>query len=527
MDIPSRYCFILGCIFAIWLFLRAVYRTLTSEWLSTSSFFLKHAAYPHVFPRIPFVGTATRLEVLLASAYLTTNIVLVTVVGVDSRSDIGTRAAIMSMINLIPLLCGPRLSLMTEMLGITLRTSIGSHQWLGRTAVAEVLLHTIISLTGSQSFVWTGINASGVVASSAVGLILLFSFRVGRRLFYEWFLNLHLLLSVTALIAIGRHVFSKKPAEIYLQIGICFWVGMTTLHWLLFAFRNFAIGRPFAKAVATRLSIPYPSDRSLTGPSNVLQVDITVPRKWKVRAGQYVFVSIPKLGILVGLRGHPFMISWWDWSQKGLTISLLVKSRTGFTGQLDRYTNTELLAFIDGPYGIQHKFGEYGTVIMFATGIGIAGHIPYIKDLISGYNNCQVRTRRILLVWQINNESQEQWVKSWMDDLLDSDTGYILEVRLHVLDYGGKKDLEYGNHSKIKKIFNPPNIVEVLQTEFESHRGKVMVSQCADRIMADKVRREVQRRMNKRVRLVELDFQPSLRETGWPSTSDMEFKCKG
>ncbi|KAG4412489.1 hypothetical protein IFR04_014383 [Cadophora malorum] len=527
MDIPSWYCFILGCTFAIWLLLRAVYRAFTSEWLSTSSFFLKHVAYPHVFPRIPFLGTATRLEVLLASAYLVANIVLVTVVGVDSRSDIGTRAAIMSTINLIPLLCGPRLSLMTEMLGITLRASIGSHQWLGRTAVAEVLLHTIISLTGSHSFEWTGINASGVVASSALGLLLLFSFRVGRRLFYEWFLNLHLFLTVTALIAIGRHVFSKKPAEIFLQIGICFWVGMTTLHWLLFAFRNFAIGRPFAKAVATRLSIPYPSDRSLTGPSNVLQVDITVPRKWKVRAGQYVFVSIPKLGILVGLRGHPFMISWWDWSQKGLTISLLVKSRTGFTGQLDRYTNTELLAFIDGPYGIQHKFGEYGTVIMFATGIGIAGHIPYIKDLISGYNNCQVRTRRILLVWQINNESQEQWVKSWMDDLLDSDTGYILEVRLHVLDHGGKKDLEYGNHSKIKKIFNPPNIVEVLQTEFASHRGKVMVSQCADRVMADKVRREVQRRMNKRVHLVELDFQPSLRETGWPSTSDMEFKCKG
>ncbi|KAH7370285.1 hypothetical protein BKA65DRAFT_471505 [Rhexocercosporidium sp. MPI-PUGE-AT-0058] len=113
-----------------------------------------------------------------------------------------------------------------------------------------------------------------------------------------------------------------------------------------------------------------------------------------------------------------------------------------------------------------------------------------------------------------------------MDDLLDSDTGYILEVRLHVLDYG-KKDLEYGNHSKIKKIFTPPNVVKVLEDEFESHRGKVMVSQCADRVMADKVRREVQRRMNKRVRLVELDFQPSLRETRWPLSNDMEFKCKG
>jgi hypothetical protein len=78
-----------------------------------------------------------------------------------------------------------------------------------------------------------------------------------------------------------------------------------------------------------------------------------------------------------------------------------------------------------------------------------------------------------------------------MDELLDSDTGYvrvplvsvynfantvwILEVRLHVQDYG-KEDLEYGSHSKIKKIFAAPNVVEVLETEFKSHRGRVMVS---------------------------------------------------
>ncbi|KAH6719520.1 hypothetical protein BKA61DRAFT_473215, partial [Leptodontidium sp. MPI-SDFR-AT-0119] len=88
---------------------------------------LKHTVYSHAFPRIPFVGTATRLKVLLASAYVITNTVLVTVVGVESRSDIGACATIMSIINLIPLLCGPRLSLMTEMLGISLRTSIRSH----------------------------------------------------------------------------------------------------------------------------------------------------------------------------------------------------------------------------------------------------------------------------------------------------------------------------------------------------------------------------------------------------------------
>ena len=83
-----------------------------------------------------------------------------------------------------------------------------------------------------------------------------------------------------------------------------------------------------------------------------------------------------------------------------------MKSRGGFTAELDRHINKNLLAFIDGPYGVHHDFGEYGTVIMIATGIGIAAHIPFIKDLISGYNNCAVKTRRIKLVWEIQKQCE-------------------------------------------------------------------------------------------------------------------------
>jgi predicted ferric reductase len=219
---------------------------------------------------------------------------------------------------------------------------------------------------------------------------------------YEWFLNSHLLLSVVVLIAIWRHISSKKPAELFLRIGIYVWTIATTAQWILFAKRNFAFGRPFATAVAKRLN--RDSNQSLVDQSNALQVDITVPRPWPVEAGQFVFLSIPKLGIFTGLRGHPFMICWWERDWKGLTISLLVKSRAGFTAELDRHANKKLLAFIDGPYGVRHDFGKYGTVIMFATGIGIAGHIPYIKDLISGYNNCTVKTHRIRLIWEIKEQ---------------------------------------------------------------------------------------------------------------------------
>lgn len=209
-----------------------------------------------------------------------------------------------------------------------------------------------------------------------------------------------------ALLAIWRHLPTKTAAAKFINIGICQWAIISAVHWGLFARRNFVFGRPFATAVVTPLS---PAKPVLDMPASeahptLLQVDITVPRPWRVRAGQHVFLSIPGLGIFTGLRGHPFVIAWWDRDRSGLTISILVSSKNGFTRELSRNANKTFRAFIDGPFGIPHDFGAYGTVIMIATGIGIAGHMPYLKDLISGYNSCEVRTRRILLIWQIQNE---------------------------------------------------------------------------------------------------------------------------
>lgn len=176
-DVPSRYSFICGCIFVIWLLLYAIYRIITSEWRSTSSFVLQHLIYPHLFPRIPFLGTATRFEVLVAFLYLLPN-VLIVIIG--ERAEMSSRAATMSIVNLIPLFCGPRLSLVTKLLGVSLRASIGSHEWFGRTAIAQVLLHTLLSVT-SSTFTWTTTNLTGVVVfsgSTHEGSPLMFSNRV-------------------------------------------------------------------------------------------------------------------------------------------------------------------------------------------------------------------------------------------------------------------------------------------------------------------------------------------------------------
>jgi len=226
------------------------------------------------------------------------------------------------------------------------------------------------------------------------------SIRIVQLAVYEWFLNVHLFLAIVAIFAIWCHVYSRK-AESFLVTGVGLWTLSATIHWIRFAFRNFVFGRPYARA-----EITYPN-KLLADNSEVLKVDITIPRAWNIEAGQFVFLSIPRLGVFTGLRGHPFIISWWERDNKGLTISLLVNSRAGFTAKLGRHVNKQsLLAFIDGPYGVGRKFGDYGTVIMFASGIGIAGQLPYIKELISGYNECIVKTRRIRLVWEIEANSK-------------------------------------------------------------------------------------------------------------------------
>ena len=419
MDSLSWYSFVSGCLIALWLLLYNIYRAvhaLASGCLRIS-FFLKHFVYPLLFPRTRFVGTATRLGAGTVLVYLLANILLVLI---GTRANIGKRAATMSVINVIPLLCGPRLSLVAELLGISRRNSIWSHQWLGRTAIAQVLLHTITSLTGSSAFAWTAPNLFGAVvrtcapsqtglladilckASSAFGFIFLISVGFVRHAIYEWFLNSHTLLSAVVVVAAWRHVPSKTPAWLFLRIGMGLWAGATGIHWLIFAFRNLALGRPLATVVAAKFSDA--SDHALVGPSNVLRVDIAIPRPWwRVKAGQSIFLSIPSLGLFTGVRGHPFVISWWERDERGLRLSVLVQSRAGFTAALSRRTHTVLRAFIDGPYGAPHSFGEYGTVVMLASGIGIAGHMPYIKDLIRGYNSCEVRTRRILVVWEMED----------------------------------------------------------------------------------------------------------------------------
>jgi len=63
-------------------------------------------------------------------------------------------------------------------------------------------------------------------------------------------------------------------------------------------------------------------------------------------------------------------------------------------------------SWIEGPYGQIKDIGDYGSILIFASGISIAAQVPYIKEIVRGYRESRVRTKSYLLVWQLNKESK-------------------------------------------------------------------------------------------------------------------------
>lgn len=162
MDGPSWYLVVVGFLLVTYLFLSGMYQVLRMllAWCLPLAF--KHLISPRIMTRVPLVGTVTRFEALLAFLYLLANTLLVAI-----GTGVARRAATLSIINLLPLLCGPRLSLVARLFGVSLSTMTWSHQWFGRVSLAQALVHTVISLTGSVAFSWTTANVFGVTVGPA------------------------------------------------------------------------------------------------------------------------------------------------------------------------------------------------------------------------------------------------------------------------------------------------------------------------------------------------------------------------
>lgn len=139
-----------------------------------------------------------------------------------------------------------------------------------------------------------------------------------------------------------------------------------------------------------------------------VQIRVVLPRPLKVEAGQYINLWMPSVGLWSWTQTHPFTITSWSRGRQD-AIELLVQPRRGMTSDLLRHASVAadssltFLALFTGPHGTSEDVDLYESVLLIASGFGVATTIPYLKKMIYGYNTCTLQIRRLHLVWQMES----------------------------------------------------------------------------------------------------------------------------
>jgi predicted ferric reductase len=243
----------------------------------------------------------------------------------------------------------------------------------------------------------------------ALVVTILPTFLGARRHFYEVFSSLHLATAGLAAAALWYHLtIQKSPVRFYILGGICFWMVWHLIGFVADAFYNISWGHNRWLPLVNIATVYRTKAEAQVVMVDACHIEITLHRIWKIQPGQYVFVTIWRLGFPSVFQRHPFWIVWWEQDQKNGTMKLdiLVRRRNGFTRRLLSHRDNDYSAWISRPLGRSKNFGDYGSILMFATDFGIAAHLPYLKMLTQGRSEASIRTRRVVIIWQVQDCSK-------------------------------------------------------------------------------------------------------------------------
>jgi hypothetical protein len=169
--------------------------------------------------------------------------------------------------------------------------------------------------------------------------------------------------------------------------------------------------------------------------SGIIRVTLHLRRPVKVKPGQYInlwTLSSP----LSLIQRHPFtVISWSNLPQDQL--ELIIEPRQGLTKSfvsLVKYGSTTSIATFTGPHGRSVSVDQLDNVLLAATGSGIIALLPYFGRLIQNQHAYPSCTRRLHLVWQIEDLG-ETCSSSAINQVLTGPSDHSSCFRVHQLRF--------------------------------------------------------------------------------------------
>jgi predicted ferric reductase len=434
---------------------------------------------------------------------------------VNTIKHFRNRTGTLAVMNMVPLfILAGRNNPLIPLLGISYDNFNLLHRWFGRICAAEAIAHfggflaadyykegwaaTLESL-GSPT---NTVTLTGLTAISAFLVINIQAMAVIRHAFYEFFLHFHICLVVTAIIGLWYHLDETPAQKTYLFIAIAVWGVERFIRVMRIVYRNFG-GRGNSRASVELL------------PGNAIRVTYRLARPWTFQPGQYLFVTIPSIGLWTS---HPFSIAWSEeetvlTDEKGLVmtqqdvlsqstatkVSTIIRGRDGFTHKLFQKASTaedgkmSLAAIVEGPYGTPNSLRSYGTVVLFAGGVGITHQVPYLRSLIVDYANSVAATRRVSLIWVVQSPEHLEWIRPWLTEVLALDRRReVLRIQIFVTRPRSAKEVQSPSDT-IQMFPGRPNVETLLEKEITSRLGAMAVSVCGTGSLADDVRRAVRK----------------------------------
>jgi predicted ferric reductase len=422
------------------------------------------------------------------------------------------RSGTLSALNLVPtILFALRNNPLIPLLQVSYDDFNLFHRWAARITIVEALVHTLAwAVNTKNGGGWKAIEAGlrdepsytwGLVGTVAFTFLGIQAWSPFRHAFYETFLNIHRLMVVLALVGLYVHLEQH---------------GLPQLPWM-----HIVIGM-WCVEIAMRLLRIWYTSLNFTSTSHIkvealpgeaCRVTIDLKRPWNPRPGCHVHVYLPALNPLTPWTSHPFSVAWspeTNMDDKEMTlrklesdvapfaprsskqISLICRARTGLTRKMYEraaaapYNSFTTWGAIEGPYGGHHSLDSYGTVLLFAGGVGITHQVMYLKHLVEGAANGTTATQKIVLIWTIPDTECLEWIRTWMDEILRL-PGRKKVLRIKLFISRPKRKLE--NKSETVQMFpGRPNTRAIVQDEAHNRNGAMAVTICGSGAFADDVR---------------------------------------
>ncbi|KKZ68760.1 hypothetical protein EMCG_05636 [[Emmonsia] crescens] len=529
MDTVTIYSVVAGGILVTLTLIRVIC-SLKSRINTFSMLISKHLAYPCLLKRHRLFGPWTRANVLLYIVYGVVTIFFIAF-RVPSASEAARRAGTLSLVNMGVTFIATHLSFLADCLGISLKICRRIHRaagWMaGVLLTFHIILHTLVQ-RAELSF-RNHSNLFGLIGAASLIFLLLFSLPFCRRLAYEIFLRTHQSLAAVSVYATWRHLPSDSifpRIYIYVPLGI---LSLTTLlQFLIFLYRNRVLSSQLSPRALVTCEKDDPSDKNDQVEGRPIKIHVTLPQPLEVKAGQYVNLWVPSvgLGLASWMQTHPFMVTSWSPGKQDV-LELFAQTRRGLTAKLQARAavdgSASFTVFVSGPHGLSEPVSHYETVLAIASGFGIAGVLPYLKQLLHGYNTSTSSIRRVHLVWQVETldiaiAAQPLLNSLLVDDVLDN--GYILEMSFYMESSTKVKDERpFGKHKRAMLYHNQPNYREIILSEvsgdyiprlpnIHEERGRLLVMVSVSDELRDRLQEIVRSYLHDKVGMCEVEFQP-------------------